>query len=91
MASCCNMASAATGFVLSHNVSSNTNSLASSRITMVMYPTTTTKNPNSSRLVVRAAEEAAATPTVEGEAAPKPKPPPIGPKRGAKVSYFIFY
>ncbi|XP_004493851.1 photosystem I reaction center subunit IV, chloroplastic-like [Cicer arietinum] len=85
MASCCNMASAATGFVLSHNVSSNTNSLASSRITMVMYPTTTTKNPNSSRLVVRAAEEAAATPTVEGEAAPKPKPPPIGPKRGAKV------
>ena len=48
-----------------------------------MYPTTT-KNTNS-RLVVRASEEAAATPTVEGEAAPKIKPPPIGPKRGAKV------
>ncbi|MCI54889.1 hypothetical protein A2U01_0076139, partial [Trifolium medium] len=53
-----------------------------------MYPSTT-KNTNS-RLVMRGAEEGGATPTetatppVEGEAAPKPKPPPIGPKRGAK-------
>ena len=46
---------------------------------------------SSSRLVVRASEEpaagapatAAAPPA--GDAAPKPKPPPIGPKRGAKV------
>lgn len=81
------MASAASGFVLSPNVSGSTNS--SSRINMVMFPT---KN-NGSRLVVRAAEEASAatpataTPPVEGEAAAKPKPPPIGPKRGAKVTY----
>ncbi|XP_061341473.1 photosystem I reaction center subunit IV A, chloroplastic-like [Gastrolobium bilobum] len=77
----CNMASAASRFVLSPNVSGNTSS--PSRITMVMYPT----KYNSSRLIVRAAEEApaTATPPVEGEAAPKPKPPPIGPKRGAKV------
>lgn len=93
----CNMASAASGFVLSPpNVSAgSTNSV--SRITMVnMYPT---KNNNNSRLVVRAAEEAAAAPTetatvtspAEGEAAPKPKPPPIGPKRGAKVSYVMLH
>ncbi|TKY62279.1 Photosystem I reaction center subunit IV A [Spatholobus suberectus] len=81
----CNMASAASGFVLSPNVSGSTNS--SSRITMLMYPP---KN-NASRLVVRAAEDASAappatvTPPLEGEAAAKPKPPPIGPKRGAKV------
>ncbi|AES81680.1 putative photosystem I PsaE, reaction centre subunit IV [Medicago truncatula] len=80
----CNMASAASGFVLSpNNVSGNTNTnLLVSRMNMVMYPTTRNTN---SRLVVRASEEAAATPTVEGEAAPKTKPPPIGPKRGAKV------
>lgn len=50
--------------------------------------------PNNSRLVVRASEEAAtpppaaaaATTTAPAEdAAPKPKPPPIGPKRGTKV------
>ncbi|MCI43986.1 photosystem I reaction center subunit IV A chloroplastic-like, partial [Trifolium medium] len=83
----CNMALAASWFVLSSNnvsTNTNTNSLAS-RINMVMYPSTT-KNTNS-RLVMRAAEEGGATPTetatspVEGEAAPKPKPPPIGPKR----------
>jgi len=81
----CNMTSAASGFVLSpNNVSGNTNTnLLASRMNMVMYPTTT-KNTNF-RLVVRASEEAAATPTVEGEAAPKTKPPPVGPKRGAKV------
>ncbi|XP_058737897.1 photosystem I reaction center subunit IV, chloroplastic-like [Vicia villosa] len=82
----CNMASAASGFVLSHTVSGNntsTNSLAS-RINMVMYGYPTTKNTNS-RLVVRAADEVSAAPTVEGDVAAKPKPPPIGPKRGAKV------
>ncbi|WJX84478.1 hypothetical protein P8452_67054 [Trifolium repens] len=85
------MALAPSMFVLSPNnvsTNTNTNSLAS-RINIVMYPTTT-KNTNS-RLVMRAAEEGGATPTetdtppVEGEAASKPKPPPIGPKRGAKV------
>jgi photosystem I subunit 4 len=87
------MALAASRFVLSPNnvsTNTNTNSLAS-RINIVMYPTTT-KNTNS-RLVMRAAEEGGATPSetatppVEGEAASKPKPPQIGPKRGAKVSY----
>ncbi|GAU19311.1 hypothetical protein TSUD_335970 [Trifolium subterraneum] len=84
----CNIALAASRFVLSPNnvsTNTNTNSLAS-RINMVMYP----KNTNS-RLVMRVAEEGGATPTetatppVEGEAAPKSKPPTIGPKRGAKV------
>ncbi|KAJ1416839.1 Photosystem I PsaE, reaction centre subunit IV [Sesbania bispinosa] len=79
-----NMASAASGFVLSLNVAAGT---TNSRSTMVMFPT---KN-SGSRLVVRASDEAAAaapataTPPAEGEAAPKPKPPPIGPKRGTKV------
>lgn len=48
----------------------------------------------SSRLVVRASDDtadaAAATPTATSPAADtatKPKPPPIGPKRGAKVSH----
>ncbi|KAK7245273.1 hypothetical protein RIF29_40112 [Crotalaria pallida] len=86
----CNMASAASGFVLSPNVAGSTNNSAS-KITMLMFPTK--NNNNSSRLVVRAADEeaggaappATATPPAEGEAPPKPKPPPIGPKRGAKV------
>ncbi|CAJ1968297.1 unnamed protein product [Sphenostylis stenocarpa] len=78
-----NMASAASGFVLSLNVAAATTNSLSSR---VMFPT---KNNGGSRLVVRASDEAAAsapataTPPAEGEA--KPKPPPIGPKRGAKV------
>ncbi|KAK7267497.1 hypothetical protein RIF29_20171 [Crotalaria pallida] len=83
----CNMASAASGFLLSPNVATNT---SSSKSTMVMF--STRNNGSSSRLVVRAADEAAAsaapatvTPPAEGEAAAKPKPPPIGPKRGTKV------
>ncbi|KAL4596722.1 hypothetical protein ACB092_12G183700 [Castanea dentata] len=79
----CNMASAASGFGLTPNVSSNTTSGAKSY--MLSFPF---KNNNSSRLIVRAAEEGAppatTTAPVEGEA-PKPKPPPIGPKRGTKV------
>ncbi|KAK7284193.1 hypothetical protein RJT34_18934 [Clitoria ternatea] len=81
------MASAASGFVLSPNVCGSTNS--ASRVTMLIYPLK--NNHTSSRLIVRAAEEAAAsspataTPSPEGEAATQPKPPPIGPKRGAKV------
>lgn len=83
------MASAASGFVLTHNVPSSTSS--SARINMVFFPL---KN-NGSRLVVRAAEEGAAPPattTAPAEGgAPKPKPPPIGPKRGSKVSYQFTY
>ncbi|KAK9281642.1 hypothetical protein L1049_004545 [Liquidambar formosana] len=80
----CSMASAATGFVLTPNITSNTNS--SSRSNMLFFPS---KNNNNSRLVVvRAAEEGAppAATTAPPEAEAKaPKPPPIGPKRGAKV------
>ncbi|CAL0326842.1 unnamed protein product [Lupinus luteus] len=81
-----NMASTASCFMLSPNV---TNNNSASRITMLMFPTLI--NNKSSTLVVRAAEEAVtpatatATPPAEGEAAVKPKPPPIGPKRGSKV------
>ncbi|KDP26436.1 hypothetical protein JCGZ_17594 [Jatropha curcas] len=83
----CSMASAASGFLLTPNVSSNTNS--GSRTNMAFFPAKNNNNNNSSRLVVRAAEEGAAPPaTTEAPAAteaPKPKPPPIGPKRGTKV------
>ncbi|KAL4299239.1 hypothetical protein HN51_049978 [Arachis hypogaea] len=93
----CNMASAASGFVLSAgNVISSS---SSSRVTStVMFPSRFNNNNNGgsfNRLVVKAEDEAAAasaapataTPPAEGEAAavPKPKPPPIGPKRGTKV------
>ncbi|KAE7997921.1 hypothetical protein FH972_002510 [Carpinus fangiana] len=80
----CNMASAASGFVLTPNVSSSTSS--SARSNMVCFPVKNNNNNsyNNSRLVVvRAAEEGAAPPATTAEA-PKPKPPPIGPKRGAK-------
>nr|XP_043635535.1 photosystem I reaction center subunit IV A, chloroplastic-like [Erigeron canadensis] len=79
----CSMASAATGFVVAPNVtSSNTNTV---KCTMVMF---SSKNTNSSRLVVKAAADEGGAPpaavsTPAKEAAPKP--PPIGPKRGAKV------
>ncbi|CAK7349476.1 unnamed protein product [Dovyalis caffra] len=78
----CSLASAASGFVLTPNVAVNTNSTSKSN--MVFF---SSKNNNCSRLVVRAAEEGAAPPaaTTETAAAPKPKPPPIGPKRGTKV------
>ncbi|KNA18985.1 hypothetical protein SOVF_065780 [Spinacia oleracea] len=54
-----------------------------------VLPNKNFSSPRSTRLVVRAAEEAAAAPAAaspEGEA-PKAaaKPPPIGPKRGSKV------
>ncbi|RYR46200.1 hypothetical protein Ahy_A07g031962 [Arachis hypogaea] len=92
----CNMASVASGFVLSAgNVISSS---SSSRVTStVMFPSRFNNNNNGgsfNRLVVRAEDEATAasaapataTPPAEGEtaAAPKPKPPPIGPKRGTK-------
>ncbi|KAI4300107.1 hypothetical protein L6164_033521 [Bauhinia variegata] len=85
----CNMASAASGFVLTANVAGTTNS--GSRTNMVMFSSKNNNvNFNNSRLVVRAADEgAAAQPATAAppyeEAAAKPKPPPIGPKRGTKV------
>ncbi|KAI3749587.1 hypothetical protein L2E82_20201 [Cichorium intybus] len=76
----CSMASAATGFVVAQNMTSNTTTVKCSMVTF------SSKNTKSSRLVVKAADEAAppaATTEPIKEAAPKP--PPIGPKRGAKV------
>ncbi|XVF81106.1 hypothetical protein PTKIN_Ptkin15bG0129900 [Pterospermum kingtungense] len=85
----CSMASAASGFLLTPNVTGNTSS--ASKPNMVVFPSKNNNN-NCSRLVVRASEEAAApapaaatTAAPEGGEAPKPKPPPIGPKRGTKV------
>ncbi|KAM0026741.1 putative photosystem I PsaE, reaction centre subunit IV [Helianthus debilis subsp. tardiflorus] len=76
----CSMASAASRFVVTPNVTSNTTTV---KPNMVMLPI---QNTRGSRLVVKAAEDAA-PPAANVEAAKeeKPKPPPIGPKRGAKV------
>ncbi|GMJ01298.1 photosystem I subunit E-2 [Hibiscus trionum] len=89
MASCggIGMASAASGLLLTSSVTAT----VKTNTNMVFFPSKI--NNNNSRLVVRAAEEASAaepvpaatTVAVEGGEAPKPKPPPIGPKRGAKV------
>lgn len=82
-----NMASAASSFVLTSNIPTNTTT--SSRAS-ISYPKS---NSHPRRLVVRA-EEAAAPPPApasKGSAAPPPKPPPpppIGPKRGTKVQHF---
>ncbi|KAB5569825.1 hypothetical protein DKX38_003618 [Salix brachista] len=83
----CNMASAASGFALTPNVATNTNS--TSKPAVLFF--SSKNNKNYSRLVVRSAEEGASPPAATTEPAvaeaPKPKPPPIGPKRGTKVSY----
>ncbi|KAF8394208.1 hypothetical protein HHK36_020415 [Tetracentron sinense] len=71
-----NIASAASGFVLTSNLTSNTNSSSTSTIFF------SSKNNNHSRLVVRAAE---GVPPPTATAPPVVKPPPIGPKRGTKV------
>ena len=87
----CSMASAAIGFMVSPNVTSNTSTV---KCSMVMF---SSKNKRCSRLVVRAEEQPAAPAAAEAEKpaaaeaeVPKkeaaPKPPPIGPKRGAKVN-----
>ncbi|XP_059300812.1 photosystem I reaction center subunit IV A, chloroplastic [Lycium ferocissimum] len=86
----CNMACAASSFlVATPNVASN-NTNTTSRTTMLFF-SSSGKTTTTPRLVVRAAEEAAppaaaatAEPAAETKAA-KPKPPPIGPKRGTKV------
>lgn len=50
-------------------------------------------SPRSTRLVVRAAEDAAAAPAAAAPAGEAPaaaaKPPPVGPKRGSKVTFFL--
>ncbi|GLU03769.1 hypothetical protein SLE2022_209520 [Rubroshorea leprosula] len=73
------LASAASGFLLTPNVTGNSSSVCRSNI--LSFPVRS----NSARFVVRAEEEAAAPAPEEGAEAPKPKPAPIGPKRGAKV------
>ena len=74
------MASAASRFVMTPNVTFNTITL---KPNMVMIPF---QNTRGLRLVVKAAEEAAPpAATAEPVKEEKPKPPPIGPKRGAKV------
>ncbi|KAF9688473.1 hypothetical protein SADUNF_Sadunf02G0200700 [Salix dunnii] len=83
----CNMASAASGFALTPNVATNTNS--TSKPAMLFFSSKNNNYKNYSRLVVRSAEEGASPPAATTEPAvaeaPKPKPPPIGPKRGTKV------
>ncbi|KAB2602042.1 photosystem I reaction center subunit IV B [Pyrus ussuriensis x Pyrus communis] len=87
----CGMASAASGFVVAPNVATTNAGSASSRSSMLFFsskPNTNTRS--NARFVIRAAEEAATPPGAtttapEGAATPKPKPPPIGPKRGTKV------
>ncbi|KAG2633253.1 photosystem I reaction center subunit IV, chloroplastic-like [Panicum virgatum] len=79
-----NMASATSRFMLAAGVPA----AGSGRVGFASVP----GRPQGRRLVVRAEEEAAAAaepaPEGEGAVATKPKaekPPPIGPKRGAKV------
>ncbi|KAJ9543625.1 hypothetical protein OSB04_023332 [Centaurea solstitialis] len=72
----CNVASAASGFMVKSNIT--TSETIGLKCTVVTFPF---KSAGSSRLVVKAAaEEAAATPPVAAA-----KPPPIGPKKGTKV------
>ncbi|KAL1085518.1 hypothetical protein V6Z11_D08G055800 [Gossypium hirsutum] len=91
MGSCSGMASAASGFLLMPNLT-GTAASKTNNISMLFSPSRNNYY-NSSRLVVRAAEEEASPPAPtpatttappEGGEAPKPKPPPIGPKRGTK-------
>ncbi|KAF5732604.1 hypothetical protein HS088_TW17G00134 [Tripterygium wilfordii] len=79
----CSMASAASGFVKTPKVPTNTGS-ASKTSTLFFFSSRNNTNPtnNRSRLLVVRAAEGAATAATE---APKAKPPPIGPPRGAKV------
>ncbi|KAJ8639092.1 hypothetical protein MRB53_015786 [Persea americana] len=83
-----NMASAASSFVLTSNIP--TNSTTSSRASSIFF----SKNSSHPRRLVVRAEVAASPPPPppppppkEGGAPPPrpPPPPPIGPKRGAKV------
>ncbi|KAJ9547808.1 hypothetical protein OSB04_020351 [Centaurea solstitialis] len=86
----CSMASAASRFMVTPNVTSNTVTVKPNMV--VMLPS---QNTRASRLVVRAEAGDAAPPPAPAAGEPaaaaatttaeKPKPPPIGPKRGTKV------
>jgi photosystem I subunit 4 len=88
-----NMASATSRFMLAAGVpAAGMSGNGSGRVSFAAVP-----NRLGKRLVVRAEEEAAAEPApaaeAEGGVATKTKadkPPPIGPKRGAKVSTISF-
>ena len=97
-----NMASAASGFVLKFSLILKTSSTPRNSVSF----SSKHGNNISRRLVVRAAEEepplpppppeastTTSTAPAEGEAKPAPKapkPPPIGPKRGAKVLFYNY-
>ncbi|KAI3526535.1 hypothetical protein L1887_05792 [Cichorium endivia] len=78
----CSIASAASGFVVKSNI--NTFETITIKSNITMFPS---KNTRSSRLVVKTAEEAAATPAAGATSINEDNyiPPPIGPKRGTKV------
>ncbi|KAL3850028.1 hypothetical protein ACJIZ3_011910 [Penstemon smallii] len=79
------VASAACGFVVAPNLTSNT---ATTPKISAMVSLPAPKNNRNSRLVVRAEEQAAPAATTDAPPAPAPKaakPPPIGPPRGSKV------
>ncbi|CAH1417856.1 unnamed protein product [Lactuca virosa] len=81
----CSITYAASGFVVKSNISSTFETFTI-KSAMVMFPS---KNTRSSRLVVKAAEEAAA-PVAAGATytdEDKSKPPPIGPKRGTQEGH----
>ena len=82
-----NMASATSRFMLAAGVATAGSGI-SGRVSFASAP-----NRLGGRLVVRADPEAPAEPAEgEGAVATKPKaekPPPIGPKRGAKVHIYI--
>ncbi|GAB2277227.1 hypothetical protein Dimus_011934 [Dionaea muscipula] len=94
----CNMASVASGFVAKASVAPNTSCSSTCRSFGFSFAprTTTTSIGGARRLIVRAAEEApaaASTASPAAAAAPAPataKPPPIGPKRGTKVTIHIY-
>lgn len=71
------LASAASSFVFTSNITNNCTPRTSSIIFANKHGS------NLRRLVVRAEEASAVTETKEA-----PKPPPIGPKRGAEVLVF---
>ncbi|WOH01825.1 hypothetical protein DCAR_0521210 [Daucus carota subsp. sativus] len=83
----CSMASAARGFVVTPSAT-NPNT-TTTKMMMFNPPCNSSRNFRSGRLVVRAAEDAAAAPPAavpEAAAPPAAKPPPIGPKRGTTVT-----
>ncbi|XP_071697241.1 photosystem I reaction center subunit IV A, chloroplastic-like [Rutidosis leptorrhynchoides] len=77
----CSMASAASSFLVTPNVTSSSTTVKTNMVCMLSVQST-----RGSRLVVRMCEEATpSAATAEPVKEEKPKPPPIGPKRGTKV------